>query len=477
MRWFVLALAFAAPVTAADPPAVSYHKEIVPIFRQNCVGCHQPARAQGGYIMTDYASTLKPGEQGKPGVVPGKPESSYVLSEIRLVNGKHEMPKNRDALTPDQFAKIELWIKQGAKDDTPPAAKATPIDAEHPPVYAAAPVVTSVAFSKDGQLLAVSGFHEVLLHKADGSGLAGRLVGLAERIQTIAFSPDGKKLAAAAGSPGRFGELQIWDVAKQRLLTSTPVTFDTIYGVAWSPDGSKVAVGCADNTVRAYDATNGKQILFMGTHGDWVLGTCFSRDGQHLVSVSRDMTVKLTEVATQRFIDNVTSITPGALKGGLMAVDVRPVVAKQKTLVPLDSGGGEEKPYDELIVAGADGIPRLYKMHRETKRVIGDDANKIRGYDALPGRISGLKFDSTGKRFAAASSLDGNGEVRVYDTDAGKMLVKFEGITGPVYTVAWSPDGKTVASSGYDGIVWLHAADTGKPVKSFSAAPLKVAAK
>ena len=43
--------------------------------------------------------------------------------------------------------------------------------------------------------------------------------------------------------------------------------------------------------------------------------TAFSADGSHLVSVGRDMTVKLTEVATQRFVDNITSITPGALRG------------------------------------------------------------------------------------------------------------------------------------------------------------------
>ena len=108
---------------------------------------------------------------------------------------------------------------------------------------------------------------------------------------------------------------------KEKLLVSVPVTFDTLYGVSWSPDGKTIAFGCSDNTVRAVDSLTGKQVLQMGTHSDWVLGTVFSQDGLHLVSVGRDMSMKLTEVATQRFIDNVTSITPGALKGGLMAVD------------------------------------------------------------------------------------------------------------------------------------------------------------
>src|SRR5580704_19206163 len=121
------------------------------------------------------------------------------------------------------------------------------------------------------------------------------------------------------------------DVTKRKLKTSTPVTFDTIYGASWAPDGTKIAFGCSDNTVRAVDSLTGKQVLQMGTHSDWVLGTAFAQDGLHLVSVGRDMSMKLTEVATQRFVDNVTSITPGALKGGLMTVDRRPVVEVTQT--------------------------------------------------------------------------------------------------------------------------------------------------
>src|SRR5438105_157844 len=143
------------------------------------------------------------------------------------------------------------------------------VDAEHPPTYLLPPIVTSLAYSPDGTLLAVAGYHEILLHKADGSGLAARLVGLSERIQALAFSPDGKWLAAVGGSPGRFGEVQIWDVARKKLKLSLPVTFDTLYGVSWSHDGSRIAFGCADNSVRALDAKTGKQVLYQGGHSDW----------------------------------------------------------------------------------------------------------------------------------------------------------------------------------------------------------------
>ena len=266
---------------------------------------------------------------------------------------------------------------------------------EHPPEYTRLPVIPALAFSPDGSLLAVAGFHEVLLWKADGSELVGRLVGLSERVESLAFSPDGKKLAVTGGRPSRMGEVQVWDVAGRKLALSVPVTYDTVYGVSWSPDGTKIAFGCADNTVRAIDAKTGEQVLFSGSHNDWALDTVFSVDGSHLMSVGRDMAAKLTEVATQRFVDNITSITPGALKGGLSAVARHP-------------------KRDEIVIGGSDGEPKLYRVFRQTVRVIGDDSNLIREFPPLPGRIYSVAISSDGKRIAAGSSLDGKGEVSVY---------------------------------------------------------------
>ena len=220
-------------------------------------------------------------------------------------------------------------------NDTPESAKRH-YDKEHPPVYSSPPVVTSLDFSPDGTLLAVAGYHEVLLHKADGSGLVARLVGMSERIESVRFSPDGKRLAVTGGLPARMGEVQVWDVAERKLTLSVPVTYDTIYGASWSPDGKLIAFGCSDNTVRAIDSTTGEQVLYQGSHSDWVLDTVFSVEGSHLISVGRDRTAKLTELATQRFIDNITSITPGALKGGIATVTRHPTS-------------------DVIIVGGADG--------------------------------------------------------------------------------------------------------------------------
>ncbi len=511
----------ADPAKPGDPGPISYYKQIRPIFQQHCQGCHQPAKPQGGYVMTTYQALLKGGDHDEPGVVPGKLEESRIIQEITPQEGKPpRMPKGKDPLIDRDINLIKQWIAQGAKDDTPPAARLI-VDAEHPPKYVLPPVITAIDYSPDGALLAVSGYHEVLLHKADGSGLVQRLIGESERIQSIAFSPNGKLLAVTGGSPGRFGEVQVWEIERDvlkagplaeagthwtgvlnsavgpgllnltptvgiagskvrgfgdithgevldtRLKLSLPVTFDTVYGASWSPDGGKLAFGCVDNTVRAIDALSGTQVLYQGAHSDWVLDTCFSSDGDYLLSVSRDRSVKMTEVATQRFIDNVTSITPGALKGGLQTLARRPQKEKKFVKLPPDQLDKRDRIYEEIVIGGADGQPKLYKIHREAKRVIGDDANKVRVFEPMIGRVFSVDCSPDGGRIVASSSLDGKGEIRVYDANDGKTLLKFEGQPGAAYALAYRPDGKQVAAAGYDGMVRLYDANTGKLVREF----------
>ena len=132
---FGIALTFAATAVGAEPPVaakVSFFKDVRPIFQQNCQGCHQPAKAQGGYIMTGFASVAKPGESGKPAVVPGKPDASYLVAEIVFADGHHEMPKDRPPLKPAEIETIIKWVAQGAANDTPANAVEPAISARQP---------------------------------------------------------------------------------------------------------------------------------------------------------------------------------------------------------------------------------------------------------------------------------------------------------------------------------------------------------
>lgn len=471
---------------AVDPnKPVSFYKQIRPIFQAQCNGCHQPAKKKGDYIMTDFAALLKGGEEGHA-VVVGKPDESNLVALITPdAKGKAEMPQKADPLQETQIALIKRWIAEGARDDTPASAKAQ-WDMEHPPVYVTPPAITSVDFSPDGRLLAVAGYHEVLVHRADGSGIEARLVGLAERIQKVAWSPDGRKIAVTGGSPARMGELQIWDVAAKKLELSKSETFDTLYGGSWSPDGKQIAFGASDNAMRAVDAATGRQTVFLLSHSDWVLDTVWGLNGQFIVSCGRDMSVKLTETATQRFIDNITSITPGALKGGVHAVARHPT-------------------RNEVLIGGTDGVPQIYRMERITKRVIGDNANLIRKFPAMQGRIFGVDFAPDGKMIVAGASHNTSGTVNIYssvydsalpadlkpvletagqkaDTDPRiqayvtkdvKLLTSTPVPTGGVYSVSFSPDGKTVAAAGQDGMIRMIDAATGRITREFLSVPLR----
>ena len=472
---FSTGIAFSAETDAGDSQRpVSYWNDIRPLMQASCQGCHQPAKAKGEYILTDVKRLIAGGESDSAAVIPGQPEKSFFLEQITPdEKGRAEMPPRDKPLHETEIALIKRWIAEGAVDDTPENAFQK-YDMKNPPVYAVPPVVAAMDYSPDGALLAVAGFHEVLIHKSDGSGLVARLVGLSERVESVAFSPDGTMLAVTGGLPGRMGEVQVWDVAKKALKLSVPVTYDTVYGAAWSPDNKLISFGCTDNTVRAIRVSDGKQVLFMGGHNDWVLDTAFSRDGKQVISVGRDMTAKHTEVETERLIDNLTSITPGELKGGIAAVAGHP---------------GK----DEVLVGGSDGQPQVFRLKRQTARKIGDNANVVRKFPRIEGRIWDLGFSGDGKRAAAVSSLNGDGTVNIYHSeydsaipeDIKKIFNKtpnggekrkleeywarevkiLHNIKVPgteMFALAFSPDGATLAVSGADGKVRLVDVESGK---------------
>jgi WD40 repeat protein len=382
------------------------------------------------------------GESGLAAIVPGKPDESYLDRADHAGGRSALMPPDKPPLTAAQIALIRRWIEQGAEDDTPENVRQR-FDTDHPPVYASPPVVTSLDYSPDGTLLAVAGFHEVLLVAVEDGRTIGRLIGLAERIESVRFSPDGLLLAVAGGLPGRMGELQIWDVGQRDLRLSLPITYDTIYGGNWSPDGTLIAIGGGDNSVRAIEVRTGREVVIMAAHEDWVRGTVFSADGKSIFSASRDMTVKMTDVATQRFVGNVTTHTPGVLRGGQLAIRRHPV-------------------RNELLVGSADGAPKLFEMDVKAAPASGGNPNQIREFEALPGRVFDVCFHPDGSRAYAGSSLDGSGRLRCFETDSGTLVWDVPVAETGIYAIACSPDGATLAAAGSDGQIRLFDAATGQ---------------
>jgi len=434
--------------TAAEKK-VSYYRSVRPILQRRCSGCHFDGKREGGLSVVAFSELTKGGEAGAS-IVPGKPDDSVL---IQYVSGeKPQMPINGEPLTSEQVLTLRTWITQGAEDDTP-ADLGQAITAEHPPVYATPPVVTSMDYSPDGKLLAVSGYHEVLIHTLDGSAPVKRLVGRSQRIESLAFSPNGQVLAVAGGTPSLFGEVQLWNVAESKLLHSITVSYDTLFGISFNADGSLVSFGGADNRVRVAKVESGEIVMRMDAHSDWVQGTTFSLQNDHLISVSRDRSMKLTIVSSGQFVDNITSITPGALKGGLVDVQRHPTL-------------------EQVLSVGADGEPRMYKIFRERARQIGDDFNLVRAYQKLPGRLCDVDLSASGNKFVVGSSTAVSGAARIYVTEDPAKIVDIPGLAAPVFAVSFRPDELQVAVSGFDGMIRLCNAETGAVESTFPAAPI-----
>src|SRR5260370_6758694 len=106
-------------------------------------------------------------------------------------------------------------VASGGKDDTPEEARET-VSSGAPTVYSQPPVLTALAFSADGKMLAVSGNREILLHTLDGTAPPRRLPGLSDSILSLAFSQDGSLLVARGATPAPFGQSPRWNLVHHK---------------------------------------------------------------------------------------------------------------------------------------------------------------------------------------------------------------------------------------------------------------------
>jgi WD40 repeat protein len=423
---------FCPSVSAAD---VSFFRDVRPIVQRQCQGCHQPNLRSSNLDLTSYEGFKTGGKHG--------PGASTLVNYL-TGESKPQMPLGQPPLPADQIDLFRTWITAGAKDDTPAEARED-LSPDKPIVYTQPPVINALAFSSDGKSLAVSGNREVLIHSLDGAMPPRRLPGLSDRILSLVFSKDGSTLVAAGGTPARFGEIQIWDVASGKLRRSLTLTGDTVYGASIAPDATKIAVGCTDNTVRIVDAASGQELFKIGNHENWVLGTIFGVDGKRIVSVGRDRAAKLTDATSGAFLENVN-----LLRGELAAVARHPTK-------------------DIVVIGGEDRTPYIYMMDRAQNMKIADDSTLIRKLDRQDGAIAALAWSSDGAHIAVGGASP---EVVIYDADSGKRVAACKGHKAGIYAVAFSPDGQTLATGGFDGQVRLYRVTTGELTKAFIPVPI-----
>ncbi len=410
-------------LSANDQP-VSFHRDVMPIFRIQCVSCHKPEKLKGGLDLTSHAALLKGGESGAV-IQPGDPDGSRLVETI--CGNEPEMPKESEPLLPDEVDLISRWIREGAHADE--SISELSLRPQEPPVYESLPAVHAMAFSPDGSLLAVPGRHEILLHHADGSGIAHRLPGDSPRLEAITFSRDGRLLIASGGAVSLFGEIQIWDLTTRQQLRSIKGSNDSFYGVSVSPDNRQVAVGCADKLVRVFNVSDGVEAMKCDNHLDWVFGSAFTNDGSRLATVSRDKAAKLIDIATGHLIDDINRTRD-------------PLICLSR------------HPSEDLIATGGtEGKIRLFKMQPRGGRLAeGDNKEEslVREFEHMASPIQCIAFSPDGTLVACGAV---SGEVRIFKTEDGQRIAAFKAEQGPVFAIAFVADGKQIATGGYDGLI------------------------
>jgi WD40 repeat protein len=440
---FVVAAICASLSSAfAEDKPVSYYSDVVPIFKRSCTGCHHPGKLKGELDLTTHAALKKGGKHGAA-FKEGDAKGSSIIEEI---SGKEpSMPKEGDPLSAAEVAMIERWIAEGAKDDTP-ADKKNPFKIAEPPNYTAPGVISAMAYSPDGELLAISGYHETLLYKSDGSALVARLLGDAPRIESVAFSKDGKLLAVSGGAPALMGEVQIWDVEKHTLTRAMQLASDSIYGVSFSPEGDRIACGGADKSVRLISVADGKELFKFDNHSDWVFGTTFSVDGKRVLSGSRDRAMKLINAANAQLIDDINKLLENVI-----------CIAR--------------RPKEDIIAYGGEqGGVRTYRMQENQGRTAANnDVNLVREYERQPGSVQAISFSPDGALLVVGGASD---EIRIYKTSDGSRAGVCKGFSGAIFSLVVHPGKPLLAAGGFDGKIRVFTLPGGAETNSFVPFPI-----
>jgi WD40 repeat protein len=429
------ALFFAASLSGAE---VSFSRDVAPILVEQCVECHREGKSKGGYRLDTFEALRIAGDSEAMPVVAGKPDTSELVRLLVIEDENDRMPKKGDPLTPAQIATLRQWIESGAKFDGPQSkAKLNTLFAQNQQVkesekYPVPLPITALAASNDAKSLAISGFHEITLWDAQSGKLAGRIPGLPEKIQAMAWLADGKTLVVAGGRPLRTGEVWLVDVEQRKATKRIHQTTDTVLALAVSPDGKRLAIGGADNRVALFSLPDAKPLWNVEAHADWVTALAFSPDGTRLASASRDRTARLlspadghieathtgheTAVLSLTFLPNNKEILSGDAAGYVRHWDLLGDGKKDTTIRPGRAEILQLAMLDETpVVAMANGdVSSLDPKKRTT-------LDKLARHED---RVNVIQLVKTGEKTLLITGSH-DGEVRVLDVKEKKELLRF----------------------------------------------------
>jgi len=255
-----------------------------------------------------------------------------------------------------------------------------------------------------------------------------------------------------------------WDYLN-RLGRIEPVVLrntNAVHGLAFHPDGRRVAAGCGDGTVRIWDLTSGKVVQMLRGHEQYVFCVKFCPpDGRFLASASADRTIRLWDLSTGLEVFQVEGVqgeqtgmansiafstdgahltTPSA-DGAVIFRDVSDgrEVSRLPARQPMPSIAVASSPDGELLATGGwGGVLQIWNVR--THAPLQSLSNQFRAT-----RISAAQFSPDSQQLVT-SSFDRT--LRVWDARSGEVLRSLAGHIGIVSSLAISPDGRRIASSG-----------------------------
>ena len=327
--------------------------------------------------------------------------------------------------------------------------------------------IQEIQYSPDGTRFAVATGIGIWIYDAHSGREIDLLTGHTGWVISVAFSPDGNTIVSGS----RDDTIRLWDANTGRLIRTLTGHTGSVLSVAFSSDGNIIASGSGDATIRLWDANTGRHIRTLTGHTQFVYSVAFSPDGNTIASGSLDATIRLWDANTGRHIRTIKGHTDSVYSVAF-SPDGQTIVS-----------GGDDDTAIRLWDAKTGRLIRTFTGTHWSKNVAFSPNglmiassyynDNIRLWDAKTGRLirtlkntesDNFAFSPDGQTIVSANLFEGT--MYLWDVRTGTHLRTLTGHMDIVESIAFSPNGRTIAiSHGRETLLWN--VETGKPIRTF----------